>query len=211
MTVAEAVWLVLADIQREQAMSSQHTYLWHAKTMIEKWGADTLLQDITRLQVQEWTNGMRSKFKAATIRHKVSFLNRLYKKAREHDIDVSSPTPDVRMPKVNNRRRNYGTANHIELLRPHLKPWRLSIVELAYHTGLRRAEIFRLTPDDIELFKKEVLDENGETIEVVLGYATINESKTGESRVVCLNAEAAHIVRCWVAGSWRALLTIPDG
>lgn len=204
MTVEEAAKLVLEDHRRENAATSFHTYRWHAATMIEDFGANTLLQDITRLQVQRWASEMIGKVKAATIRHRVSFLTRLYKKANEHGLNLARPTTDLRLPKVNNKRRKYGTPEHIELLRPVMKPWRLSIVELAFHTGLRRLEIYRLRREDIELFKRKVKDQDGNLIEAELGYATVNESKTGESRVICLNVEATQIVKYWLAESLKS-------
>jgi integrase len=201
MTVSEAVDLVLAAVRRERAASSQHTYRWLADCVIQQFGAGTRLQDITRRQVQHWATSMIGECKPATIRTKVSFLTQLYKAARDHDIEIPRPTADLRLPKVNNRRRTYGKQEHIEALRPFMEPWRISIVELALHTGLRRLEIFRLQPQDIELFKKTVLDDQGREVQVELGYATIKESKTGESRVICLNPEAARIVRCWLTES----------
>lgn len=197
MTVEQAVSFALAEARIENEPTSQHTYNWHAKRILEHWGASKELAEITRLEVQDWCNGMRSKFKPATIRHKLAFFNRLYRIARDRGEEIPRPSTDLRLPKINNRRNDYADLEKLQAIRPFLKPWRFSICMLAFETGLRRLELYRLEIGDIEIFSEE-MDVNGKRTLVEVGLAHVRETKTHQARMVALNVEATAIVKQWI-------------
>lgn len=194
MTIQQAAELSLAEIAVENSPHSQHTYQWHYRTICEDWGAERQLATITRHEVQQWLNEYRSRFKPATLRHKLSALTRLFRVASENSGEhYEAPTRDIRKPRVNNKRERILMDDEQAELRFHLKPRDYSIIEFALQTGLRRIEQWRLRPQDIRLYFEE--QPAGEP--VLIGMANIITSKTGIGRQVPLNPLAAQIARYW--------------
>ncbi|MCW5867461.1 MAG: site-specific integrase [Candidatus Eremiobacteraeota bacterium] len=199
MTVEQSLALVLADVAAEQSKSSQHTYRWHARNAAATWGAETPLEQITKLDVQTWANARRKNVSAATLRHEVSFLSRMFKTARERGHRFEIPTEDLRLPKINNWRQRTLSEMEEMQLRQILTVGQWSPIEFALNTGFRRCEQWALKAEDVEIWPagEHADPKTGISVPVALGVAHIRTSKTGKGRSVPLNHKAAAIVQLW--------------
>jgi integrase len=192
MTFTEAIDLVLVETERENSVTSQHVWRWHAKNTREWWGGRKLA-DVTRREVQAWAHGRRHDVSPATLACELSFFRRVYRVAWDAGQDVVCPAQGIRMPRVNNKRERVLSLEEEESLNGHLARRDMSLVAFAINSGIRRLEQFRLRPKDCQFTDR---DFDGTTYRI--GLAHITDSKTGIGRMSPLNPIAASIASTWI-------------
>lgn len=211
-TVERAVELLVDQVKAEQSRTSWNTYVWLGRVMVEYWGADRQVTSITQPDVQAMVNHFRHKVKPSTIRHQVSFVNRMFAAVSEAlGVRLESPARGIRKPKVNNKRVRCMSAEEEMKLRQVMTWPAWSVAEFAYQTGLRRLEQWRLKPEHIQLWRHSTQKNpiTGREVPLMLGLANVVTSKTEEARQVPLNFQAAAIACSWMRRG-KAYLFAPD-
>lgn len=197
MNFETAIALTLAEVEDQQAETSQHTYRWAARNLAKQWGNESSLTDIGRAQVQAWCNQRRNEVKPASLIWELSFMRRVYRVAEENGLEVDPPFQRLRLPKLGRTNWRYRVMSEDPeetALRATMDAHSWSIAEFAVHTGMRRLEIFRLKPHNVRLWT--IGEERGITIRK--GFAEIETSKTGEKALAALNPIAAAIAHRWL-------------
>lgn len=199
LTLQQSLDILLAQVAQEQSKTSQHTYRWHARNAAATWGAETLLADITRYQVQTWASGRKSEVKPATLRHEISFLSRCYRIAFEQGLRLENPTDNLRLPRVNNWRKRVLSLEEQAMFRSIMTPAQFSPIEFAVQTGLRRREQWHLRNTEVDIWQEgdQVDSRTGVTVPICKGMAHIMTSKNEKGRSVPLNHIAAACVMFW--------------
>jgi integrase len=124
----------------------------------------------------------KTAIKPATINRELACLKSIFAKAVDNDQALTNPVKKVKFLKENNIRDRVLSpdefATLVECAAPHLKP----ILTVAYHTGMRKNEILKLTWDLVDLEK---------------GWITLppEMTKTNEKRLVPLNASVIEALR----------------
>ena len=179
------------------------------------------LDTITAWQIEQWrAKRHKEGLSPATSNRYLSALKAMFNRAVEWDLIESNPLAKVKKYKTDNHAiiryltedeevrlraamtaRNqrladgnhfYNDKNHVPLkailggYSDHLQP----MVLLLLNTGMRRGELFNLTWKDVDLTAKQI---------TVVG----NTSKSGHTRYIPLNHEAAHVLRTWKAQTQR--------
>jgi integrase len=115
-----------------------------------------------------------------TCRDEMVLLNRLFKwVTREYLIEIDNPCQGVIIPRALKPRDKVVTPDEMEQLLAVMTPIMSMVIELAYETAMRRAELLKLTPEGIHL-EERLLD--------------VIDGKTG-SRSVPLSRRAVEILR----------------
>lgn len=210
MTMADACALLLADSRLRNSPTAQPTYLSHSRRLLADWGPGTELASITRRQVQQWVDRLSQEVSPATVRHLLSSFVRCYRLAWDTGADVSAPTANLRLPRLNNRRERVLSEEEEARLAAELSLDHYAVVKFAIHTGMRRLEQWRLRVDDIQLREHSTVPGPNGLIRVQVGVARIRTSKTGRGRVCPLNPVAAMIANAWVQRSRTGWL-LPGG
>lgn len=189
MTLGEALPLVFDEVSTEQSEGTFKSYKIHAKKALNYWGPDRELNAITRLDVQKWANLRRQECSAATVRHELAFLSRVFRTAMDRGAVIVPPTIRIRLPKINNKRERVLSIEEEQALSELLDAKKFSVIQFALQTGIRRLEQFKLRPQDVKLWS-----DGG----VLKGMAHIKTSKTGLGRKTPLNPVAAEIAKSWL-------------
>lgn len=103
-------------------------------------------------------------FSAATVKHQLVLLQRLYKFAQGPDFKYTGPTPfdhkQVVMPHLDNELPRFLTDEQLSALWDTLDVWpdktTVGFIKLALFTGVRRGTLFTLTWADID-FEREMI------------------------------------------------------
>jgi integrase len=132
--------------------------------------------DINKWHVNNYRIERLKTVSPTTCRDELLILSRLFKWVkREYLIDLENPCDGIAFPKALKPRDKVVTPEEIKLLISIMTPIMKLVIELAYETAMRRAELLKLTPLCIHL--------DDRLLEVVDG-------KTG-SRLVPLASHAA--------------------
>lgn len=129
---------------------------------------------------------------ADTVRREFNLLRHVWSVAKREWMLVlgENPFTDVRLPAPSPARQRRLTEEEWERLAEGAKnskcDYLLTIVSVAYHTGLRRSEILALKRSDVDLERR---------------YLTIRKSKSGHSRIVPLTVGAHEALTAWFAQS----------
>ncbi len=157
---------------------------------------DRLLKDVTPALVEAYRRERLAEpahrnpaalVKPATVNREVTCLKTIFNKAMRNGKAERNPGQGVRQLKENNKRdRVLSEGEYLRLLahsQENLRP----IIKLAYHTGMRKAEITGLTWGQVDL--KE-------------GFITLRpeDTKTNEGRLVPLNREMMEMFKAMPRG-----------
>lgn len=120
-----------------------------------------------------------SSVRPATVNRHVAFLSRVYALAIRDDLVVTNPCKKLRKLQENNTRTRSLSPEEQLRLQAEMEPRHWRLVELAIQTGMRRAELFGLRREHVNL---------------AAGFAMIPRSKHGEHRFVALSSRARAIL-----------------
>ena len=133
--------------------------------------ADSLTAD----EVERWRDAMLQTMAPATVNLHLCLLRAILRRAvRGKRLDPSA-LPEVKGPKVNNKRVRYLTEAEEAHLIEALPEWMRPLVTVAIHTGMRRGELLRLRWPDVDFVSG--------TIHVLI-------AKSGEGRQIPLSPTA---------------------
>ena len=136
--------------------------------------------DITKRDVNDYRITRLKTVSPTTCRDEMVLLSRLFKWVqREYLIEMDNPCLGVVIPKALKPRDKVVTPDEMQQLLATMTPVMSMVIELAYETAMRRAELLKLTPQDLHL-EERLLD--------------VVDGKTG-SRSVPLSRRAVEILR----------------
>jgi integrase len=151
----------LPNLKRPE--SERMTYNIYLKPVL----GGKLLKDITPLEMEGMKTNLLAKGLApASVKLIIGNVRRVYNKLTEWDL-YSGPKPmdKVKMPKVDNARDRFLTADEAQTLLAAVNkrsPLWYDISLTSLHTGMRLSEVLGLRPQDVDL-KNKLLHPDGKT------------------------------------------------
>jgi integrase len=151
----------------------------HMRNWIDPAIGNLPFNDIHPLNVEKIKKTMLEAKKAPrTVQYVFATIRQVWNMARRDGfIERESPTKQVRLPKIDNKRLRFLTYEEAELLLEHLgirSPQLRKMALLSLHCGLRAGEISNLTWGDIDLGREAL---------------TLRDTKSGRTRVVFMTDE----------------------
>lgn len=165
---------------------------WYYGKHIEPRFGSRALSDISAFDIEKMkTDLKRSKntngkpYAAATIKHQIVLLRRLFNVARKWGMyEGVNPVSRVQMPKVDNQKTEFLTEDELSRLTETLDSWpcrdTVAFVRFAMFTGLRRGELFKLAWNDVDFER---------------GMVTLRAPKGGKTTTLPLNQQAIDVLR----------------
>jgi integrase len=123
--------------------------------------------EITRTDVNNFKNHRLEEVSGPTVREEVQTINKLFRWSEREmlfgDVSISSPASNISLPAANKPRTRVVERHELEILMADLNPVMAEIVEIAFETAMRRAEITKLLPRHLKLEQRILLVEDGKT------------------------------------------------
>ncbi|MDD2390714.1 MAG: tyrosine-type recombinase/integrase [Desulfobacterales bacterium] len=147
---------------------SWRTEKYYYQKHLEPLFGDKQLDDISPFDIEKLMLTMKKtkragnkSYAAATIKHQVVLLSRLYSLAEKWGLYAgANPCRKVKKPKLNNKKTEFLSDQELSRLMATLETWSnkmtVSIVNFAIRTGLRRGELMKLKWSDVDLVRKTV-------------------------------------------------------
>lgn len=165
---------------------------YHYGKHIEPRFGSKALESITPFDIEKMKSELKKglnahgkPYAAATIKHQIVLLRRLFNVARKWGMyEGGNPVERVQMPKIDNQRTEFLTNDELTRLMETLDAWPVkesaAFVKFAMLTGLRRGELFKLTWDDVD-FERSLV--------------TLRTPKGGKTTTLPLSAQAIAVLR----------------
>ncbi len=166
LTLAD-VWEKYVPWAREHKSSFDTDLAYYKKHIEPRFGRKSL-EDITPLEIERMklemkkdVNSRGKPYAAATIKHQIVLLRRLFNVARKWGIyDGGNPVERVQMPHVDNQKTEFLTEDELSRLMETLDNWPFletaAMVRFALFSGIRRGEICKLKWDDVDFERNMV-------------------------------------------------------
>lgn len=166
--------------------------LWYYRLHLEpRFGKKTLDAispiDIERMktELRKGVNKRGKSFAAATIKHQLVIIRRLYNLARKWNLfDGKNPIASVSMPKLDNQKTEFLTNEELTRLLDTLDTWPFresaAFIRFALFTGLRRGELFKLQWDDVDFER---------------GIITLKDPKSGKTENIPVSMKALDVLK----------------
>ena len=163
-------------------------YQKHLEPRFGKKRLDTISPiDIERmkLELKKGLNKNGKPYSAATIKHQLVLLNRLFNLAKKWRLYAGdNPVEEVEMPRLDNHRTEFLTEQEAINLAKVLENWpcqySVAFIRFTLLTGFRRGELFKLTWDDVDFER---------------GLVTLREPKGGKTLTTNVSPEALDVLR----------------
>jgi len=163
-------------------------YQKHLEPRFGKKRLDTISPiDIERmkLELKKGLNKNGKPYSAATIKHQLVLLNRLFNLAKKWRLYAGdNPVEEVEMPRLDNHRTEFLTEQEAINLAKVLENWpcqySVAFIRFTLLTGFRRGELFKLTWDDVDFER---------------GMVTLREPKGGKTLTTNVSPEALDVLR----------------
>lgn len=137
--------------ESELTMRSPRAYRAHCRMFSALWG-HRLARDLSRSDVEGWMRLRQAQVKAATVIHELAFLSKSFRLALRDGLVHESPCQGVRSPRVQDCRDRILLLQEEPRLMAALRDDESrSLVRAAILTGMRRAELFGLVPQEVDL------------------------------------------------------------
>src|SRR5439155_26366037 len=96
-----------------------------------------------------------------TVNRRLTVIKHMFKKAVEWDLVKSNPATSVKRFAVTSERTRFLTQDEIRSLLKECEklvtsPWLLSLVALAFNTGMRRGELLKLKWENVNLERESI-------------------------------------------------------
>jgi integrase len=185
------VWAKYLPWAKEHKKSFDTDLAYYNKHLEPRFGRKAL-DDITSLDIERMKSEMKKDlnsrgkpYAAATIKHQIVLLRRLFNLARKWSMyDGGNPVERVQMPKVDNQRTEFLTAVELDSLMETLDSWpyqdSAAFIRFALFTGMRRGELCGLAWDDVDFERSMV---------------TLRNPKGGRTVTIPLNEQALGVLR----------------
>jgi integrase len=192
-----AVWakyLPWAKEHKKSWINDLRYYRRHLEPRFGKKRMDAISPiDIERMktELKKGVNRRGKPFAAATIKHQLVIIRRLYNLARKWNLyDGKNPIDSVSMPKVDNQKTEFLTDEELSRLLDTLETWpfkdTVAFIKFALYTGFRRGELFKLTWDDVDFDR---------------GIITLQDPKSGKTENIPVSKEALDVLKSLEATS----------
>ena len=138
-----------------------------------------------KTELKKGLNAHGKPYAAATIKHQIVLLRRLFNVARKWGMyEGGNPVERVQMPKIDNQKTEFLTEDELGRLMETLDTWpvkeTVAFVKFAMLTGLRRGELFKVTWDDVDFER---------------GMVTLRTPKGGKTMALPLCSQAIDVLR----------------
>jgi integrase/ribosomal protein L40E len=185
------VWAKYLPWAKEHKKSWPADMWYYRKHLEPRFGKKTLDAispiDIERMktELRKGVNKRGKPFAAATIKHQLVILRRLYNLARKWNLyDGKNPIDSVSMPKVDNQQTEFLTNEELSRLLDTLDTWpfkdTVAFIKFALFTGLRRGELFKLQWDDVDFER---------------GIITLKDPKSGNTENIPVSMKALDVLK----------------
>lgn len=145
------------------------------------------LASITQKEVNAYRLKRLEEVKPVTVRDELQLINRIYRWAyRELLLDPETnpnPCQNIPIPQGSKPRNKVVSHKELELLLAELSPTIAAVVEIAFETAMRRSEITKLTPRNLQLADRTLWVLDGKTGDRIVPLTR---------RAVSLLQEASH-------------------
>lgn len=189
-TLAEiwAKYLPWAKEHKKSWIDDLRYYRRHLEPRFGKKALDAISPiDIERMktELRKGTNRRGKPFAAATIKHQLVIIRRLYNLARKWGLyDGKNPIDSVTMPKLDNQKTEFLTDEELTRLLDTLATWpfkdTVAFIKFALFTGLRRGELFKLQWEDVDFER---------------GLVTLRDPKSGKTENIPVSGQALDVLR----------------
>lgn len=150
------------------------------KHVLPKWGS-TAIADISHSAVQTWVNQLAQELGPSIVRQIHLVLFGIFKFAIRDGRLVKNPSADIRLPRLQKRKRGYLTHTQVRALVKECGNWG-EVVELLAYTGLRWGEMAALKPERVDFDRRRL--EVAEAVSEPRGKLLWGTPKNHESRSV---------------------------
>ena len=138
-----------------------------------------------KTELKKGVNKWGKPFAAATIKHQLVIIRRLYNLARKWDLyDGKNPIDSVSMPKLDNQQTEFLTDEELTRLLDTLENWpfkdTVAFIKFALFTGMRRGELFKLQWDDVDFER---------------GIITLRDPKSGKTENIPVSMKALDVLK----------------
>lgn len=138
-----------------------------------------------KLDLKKTVNSRGKPYAAATIKHVMVIVRRLYNLARKWGLySGKSPLESVSLPRLDNQKTEFLKEEELARLLDILQTWpcreSAAFVKFALFTGLRRGEMFKLTWEDVDFER---------------GLITLRYPKGGRTETIPVNNEALAVLQ----------------
>lgn len=183
-----AKYLPWAKEHKKSWNSDLGYYRLHLEPRFGKKALDAISPiDIERMktELRKGVNKRGKPFAAATIKHQLVIIRRLYNLARKWNLyDGKNPIESVSMPKVDNQKTEFLTNEELTRLLDTLETWPFkdtaAFIKFALFTGLRRGELFKLQWDDVDFER---------------GIITLRDPKSGKTENIPVSMKALDVLK----------------
>jgi integrase len=185
------VWEKYLPWAEEHKKSWRDDGYYYQKHLAPRFGSKAL-QDIQpldiermKLDLKKGVNARGVPYAAATIKHQIVLLRRLFNVARKWGMyEGANPVERVQMPKIDNQKNEFLTDDELVRLLEVLDNWPFSkpaaFVRFALLSGLRRGELFKLTWDAVD-FERNLV--------------TLVGPKGGKTTTIPISPEALEVLK----------------
>lgn len=220
-----AKYLPWAKEHKKSWVDDLRYYRRHLEPRFGKKSLDAISPiDIERMktELRKGTSKRGTPFAAATIKHQLVILRRIYNLARKWGLyDGKNPIDSVSMPKLDNQKTEFLTDEESRRLLDTLENWpvkdTVAFVKFAMFTGMRRGELFKLQWDDVD-FERGIITlrdpKNGKTQNVPVSMAALDVLKPLEVTSPFIFPGKDGNQRVDFSGPWRRIREaagLPDG
>jgi len=152
-----------------------------SKRLIEHFKGSSL-GEISPQMIEQFKAKLIPELSPASVNRHLALVKTIFTKAIEWGKIEKSPAAKIKLLQESNQRTRFLTESEEEKLKAVMAtdPESWALVEFAFHTGLRRAEMFTLVWTNVNLKNKVI---------------TIPRAKSGKARYVSLNSRVMEILR----------------
>jgi integrase len=183
-----AKYLPWAMEHKKSWQSDLWYYRLHLEPRFSKKALDAISPiDIERMktELRKGVNRRGKPFAAATIKHQLVIIRRLYNLARKWGLyDGKNPIESVSMPKLDNEKTEFLTDEELTRLLDTLATWpfkdTVAFIKFALFTGLRRGELFKLQWEDVDFER---------------GLVTLRDPKSGKTENIPVSVQALDVLK----------------
>jgi integrase len=137
------------------------------------------MSELRRVNIQRYIAARTGKVSPDSIIKEFNTLKHMMRVAMEWEVIPTNPAQGIRPPKAAAGRVRYLQPKELRAVLQQCPEWLRAIVIVAVNTGMRRSEILKLRPLDIDIQH---------------GHILLRHTKNGESRIVYLNAAARAVL-----------------
>jgi integrase len=183
-----AKYLPWAKEEKKTWITDEFNYKKHLEPRFGKKRLDAIAPieiERMKLELKKGINKNGKPYAAATIKHQLVLLTRLFNLAKKWRLYVGdNPVEEVEMPKLDNHRTEFLTEQEAINLAEVLDNWpcrdSVAFIRFTLLTGFRRSELFKLTWDNVDFER---------------GMVTLREPKGGKTLTNNVSPEALDILR----------------